>query len=106
MSAELGWVRVRAGWMVLFFFKRTFNHHVRLDQVVRMCMPRLLNKLAKTDSCFAFQVCVSQATHLHCILIPVVALDVAQFVDSEGNAANNPNDIDKVVFEVQPETVG
>jgi hypothetical protein len=32
--------------------------------------------------------------------------DVAQFVDSEGNSANNPGDIEKVVFEVQPETVG
>ncbi len=38
-------------------------------------------------------------THLSC-------LDVAQFVDMEGNPSINPGDVEKVVFEVQPDTVG
>ena len=32
--------------------------------------------------------------------------NVAQFVDFEGNAAVNAGDVEKVVFEVQPDTVG
>ncbi len=41
-----------------------------------------------------------------CVQHNCVVTDVAQFVDADGNPAALPGDVEKVVFEVQPETVG